>query len=163
GDGDSGDGDGDGDGDSGDGDGDGDSGDGDGDGDQHCIDADDDGFGDPTMCSDTPLPGTVPNDGDCDDDDDTTVHGAAEDDWGDPNPEGSLGPWVGGGDCWAANEDLNPDTVRLATFVEALALLDNQYLGIVDANTAEITEFHDHQDVGFWRVITAALGQDGTI
>ncbi len=84
-----------------------------------CTDADGDGFGDPGNCTqvppgDTPPPGTVDNDGDCDDTDPNTFPGAAPnddpnacmkdadgDDWGDANPPGGGGNGgvVPGTDC----------------------------------------------------------------
>ncbi|MDC0715688.1 hypothetical protein [Nannocystis bainbridge] len=85
-----------------------------GDGGQWCVDADMDGFGDPSKCTDvppgqTPPPGTVDNDGDCDDGDGKTFPGAApnddpdacmsdadDDDWGDSNPGGGGGGGGGG-------------------------------------------------------------------
>ena len=86
----------------------------------YCSDKDGDGFGDPAECSDvpageTPPPGTVPNDDDCDDASATTFPGAAPnddaaacmadadgDDWGDSDPPGGGGGGDGvvpGTDC----------------------------------------------------------------
>ena len=80
-----------------------------------CVDADDDGFGDPDDCTDVdpgddPPDGTVPNDDDCDDTSEFTFPGAAPndsatecmedkdgDDWGDLNPGG--GNTTPGTDC----------------------------------------------------------------
>ena len=46
----------------------------------YCKDADGDGFGDPTMCSDEMTPGSVDNDDDCADDNPNAYPGAAEKD-----------------------------------------------------------------------------------
>lgn len=80
-----------------------------------CVDADKDGFGDPGLCTevppgDSPPPGTVDNDDDCDDSDGKTFPGAApnddpaacmkdadDDDWGDGDP--SVGGVMPGTDC----------------------------------------------------------------
>jgi hypothetical protein len=76
-----------------------------------CVDADGDGYGDPTMCqqSDEPIPGSVDNDDDCDDGNEHTFPGAAPnddpracmkdedgDDWGDDDPPPGVVP---GTDC----------------------------------------------------------------
>ncbi|MBZ5710725.1 hypothetical protein [Nannocystis pusilla] len=88
-----------------------------GNGGQWCVDADMDGFGDPASCTDvppgnTPPPGTVDNDDDCDDGSDKTFPGAApkddpnacmrdadDDDWGDNTPDGGGDGIVPGSDC----------------------------------------------------------------
>lgn len=83
-------------------------------GDGWCVDADGDGFGDPSMCSPDMGPGTVPNGDDCDDSDPDTFPGAAPndspdacmtdadgDDWGDDDPGQGIDP---GTDC--ADNDL---------------------------------------------------------
>ncbi len=87
-----------------------------------CVDADMDGFGDPTMCTpvepgEDPPDGTVNNDDDCDDNDGNTFPGAApnddpeacmtdadDDDWGDDSPGAGVDP---GSDC----DDNDPDLV----------------------------------------------------
>lgn len=74
-----------------------------------CVDDDGDGFGDPAKCSPEELPGTVPNDDDCDDTDVNTFPGSAEKDsetecqrdedgdgWGDNDPPPGVDP---GTDC----------------------------------------------------------------
>jgi len=76
-----------------------------------CVDADGDGFGDPTMCqqSDDMPPGTVDNDDDCNDGSENTFPGAApnddrracmqdedDDGWGDSDPPPGVDP---GTDC----------------------------------------------------------------
>ncbi len=74
-----------------------------------CEDVDGDGFGDPDKCGPEELPGTVPNDDDCDDADVNTFPGSAEKDsetkcerdedgdgWGDDDPPPGVDP---GTDC----------------------------------------------------------------
>jgi len=97
-------------------------------GEVYCTDADNDGFGDPDMCTpvppgEEPPPGTVPSDNgeDCADDDPFTFPGSAPkdsetacmtdadgDDYGDMDPPGEGGPGepVPGTDC----DDSNPNT-----------------------------------------------------
>jgi hypothetical protein len=83
---------------------------------QHCADADGDGHGDPTNCMDSPFPGSVPNNDDCDDTDPDTYPGSAEKDsetacmtdadgdgYGEDNPKPGVDP---GTDC----DDSNPNT-----------------------------------------------------
>ncbi len=91
-----------------------------------CLDADGDGFGDPTQCSDEPSEGTVENDGDCNDGDADTFPGAAEhepdattcttdadgDGWGDATPAPGA---TAGADCWDSEIALGPSTVELGT------------------------------------------------
>lgn len=79
-----------------------------------CADDDGDGFGDPMKCSPDMMPGTVPNDDDCDDTDPDTFPGSAPndsadacmtdadgDDWGDDDPKPGVDK---GTDC--ADDDL---------------------------------------------------------
>jgi len=74
-----------------------------------CEDVDGDGFGDPDKCSPEMMPGSVPNDDDCDDSDVNTFPGSAEKDsetkcerdedgdgWGDNDPPPGVDP---GTDC----------------------------------------------------------------
>ncbi|MCA9710369.1 MAG: hypothetical protein KDK70_31305, partial [Myxococcales bacterium] len=98
-----------------------------------CLDADGDGFGDPSdcICSEGPVPGRVDNDDDCDDDSGTTFPGAAEleldmpnacrrddddDGWGDADPPGGGGV-VSGSDCHDDNGALSPSTLALTAFL----------------------------------------------
>lgn len=102
-----------------------------GSGTSYCVDADMDGFGDPTMCTDvpdgdTPPPGTVPNDpndpsdDDCDDANENTHPGAGEneensetlcqqdndnDGYGDSDPPPGVDP---GTDCDDDNVNTHP-------------------------------------------------------
>jgi len=84
---------------------------GDTDGTLWCVDADNDGFGDPENCqqSDQPIPGSVDNGDDCDDTNENTFPGAAPNDdrtacmqdndgdnWGDDEPPPGVEP---GTDC----------------------------------------------------------------
>ncbi len=96
----------------------------------YCADKDGDGFGDPASCTevppgDTPPPGSVPNDDDCDDASGDTFPGSAPkdsetacmkdgdgDDWGDSVPPGGGGGGGGGpvpgSDCDDAGADTFP-------------------------------------------------------
>ena len=87
-------------------------------GSEYCKDADGDGFGDPTMCEDSPFPGSVPNGDDCDDGNADAFPGAAEnesntacmqdadgDGWGDSDPDPGVEP---GTDCDDDNANAFP-------------------------------------------------------
>ncbi len=98
-----------------------------------CLDADGDGFGDPTDCDNPPGDDTVDNGDDCDDTDPNTFPGAATeapgecmsdadgDGWGDAAPGPGI---VAGADCWDGNANLNPGLVSIGAVDNALIAAD---------------------------------------
>lgn len=131
-----------------------------------CLDADGDGFGDPTECIDHFEPGRVDDDTDCNDADPYTFPGAAEaepdpaacatdadeDGWGDTTPSDGA---VAGADCWDDEPLLNPALVQVGTagqgpLGEGLALVDH-----LDATLSVVAPL-DTPVLG-WSVSAAAL------
>jgi hypothetical protein len=127
----------------------------------YCVDADGDGYGDPTQCAQAdpndPPPGTVPaaNGFDCDDDDDDTFPGAAPNDdpqacmtdadgdgYGDASPNPGVTP---GTDC----NDANPDAWRCVVLVTLDGTVDNAYdeqiMDILESHPYEVTVIEDDQ------------------
>ena len=106
---------------------------------EYCVDADGDGYGDGTMCTDVPPgdeppPGSVDNDDDCDDADEWTFPGAAPnddpdacmrdvdgDDWGDMDPpNGGEGGPQPGTDCDDNDAETFPGSAENDSMTECM-------------------------------------------